>query len=118
LVSVGFEVLVGSVNDVYVWVRLGAPVRGVKVWVTKKVGACEGVRVAVRVGVNVMVGVDETVEVGAVEVGKGPKSILAVNAIAVLVLLAFLSVFTSVDGMLKATHSTNINKTDIPKGCR
>ena len=66
MVSVGFEVLVGRVNDVYVWVRLGAPVRGVKVWVTKKVGACEGVRVAVRVGVNVMVGVDETVEVGAV----------------------------------------------------
>jgi hypothetical protein len=115
---VGLKVLVGSGNSVPVWVRLGIPVRGVKVSMTKRVGVREGVRVAVRVGVNVIVGVDETVAVGAVDVGKGPKSILAVSAIAVLVLLAFLSVFISVDGMLKAAQSTNINRADIPKACR
>lgn len=53
----------------------------------------EGVRVTegVAVGiVGVTVGVSEVVGVGAVEVGKGPKSDWAVMAIAVLVLFAFL----------------------------
>ena len=87
-VEVGRGVLVGMGVDVNV--ERATAVRGVNVGT--KVGVLVGVRVAVAVAVgivDVMVGVSEGVAVGAVEVGKGPRSDPAVNAIAVFVLFAF-----------------------------
>lgn len=49
-------------------------------------------RVGVRVGVKVGGGVSEAVGVGAVKVGKGPRSACDVNASAVRVLAAFLCI--------------------------
>ena len=90
LVEVGRGVLVGRGVDVRVVVECAMTVRGVNVGI--KVGVREGVRVAVGVAVgivDVIVGVSEAVAVGAVEVGKGPRSNPAVRARAVFVLFAF-----------------------------
>jgi len=62
----------------------------VKVITTTGVTVRVGVRVGVRVAVKVGAGVSDGVGVGAVEVGKGPKSAWDVSATAVLVLLACL----------------------------
>jgi hypothetical protein len=67
----------------------GCCVRGVKVGMKVRVGVSVRVTVGVAVGmVGVKVGVSEAVGVGAVEVGKGPKSESAVSAKAVFVLFA------------------------------
>jgi len=64
---------------------LGTRVRGVAVWMKKRLGVRVGVLVGVTVGVGVMVGVFEAVEVGRVPVGNGPRSASEVNATAVRV---------------------------------
>jgi len=53
--------------------------------------------------VGVRVGVSEAVEVGAVEVGNGPRSESAVSARAVLVLFAFCCASASTGERLNAT---------------
>ena len=71
------------------------------------------------VGVNV--GMFEAVTVGAVDVGKGPRSAPAVNAMAVLVLLAFRSASASLAGLLKEIQSMSIkaiNRPEAPNACR
>jgi len=65
--------------------------------------------VGVSVAVDVMVGVFEAVAVGPVAVGKGPISAPSVNAMAVLVLLAFRTC-ASVTGPLEGTRRA-MNKT-------
>jgi hypothetical protein len=99
----GMEVFVGMMGAVVaegrnvgggtttVLVPLGRAcwVRGVKVGIKVRVGVSVRVTVGVAVGmVGVKVGVSEAVGVGAVEVGKGPRSESAVSARAVFVLLA------------------------------
>ena len=67
----------------------GCWVRGVKVGINVRVGVSVRVTVGVVVGmVGVSVGVSEAVAVGAVDVGKGPRSESDVSARAVFVLLA------------------------------
>jgi hypothetical protein len=85
--------------------------------VGSKVGVWEGVRVAVGVAVgivDVIVGVSEAVAVGAVEVGKGPRSDPAVSARAVFVLFAFRCAPTSRGERLKAMKKSSRIK-PIPK---
>jgi hypothetical protein len=79
----------GAAMAVPVPVGRGCWVRGVKVGIKVRVGVSVRVMVGVAVGmVGVKVGVSEAVGVGAVEVGKGPRSESAVSARAVFVLLA------------------------------
>ena len=73
----GRDVRVGA--RVLVCVALGKRVVfAVKVVITRVVGVDVGVRVGVRVDVGVGKGVLEAVCVGAVDVGNGPRSALAV----------------------------------------
>ena len=65
-------------------------VLAVKVITTLGVTVLVGVRVGVRVAVEVGAGVSDGVGVGAVELGKGPRSARDVSATAVLVFLACL----------------------------
>ena len=71
-------------------VSLGSFVCAVNVIRTTGVAVLVGVRVGVRVAVKVGEGMLEAVDVGAVDVGKGPKSAREVSAMAVLVPLAYL----------------------------
>ena len=82
----------------------GAFVRGVNVGIRVLVGLGVRVTVGVAVGmVGVSVGVSEAVDVGTVEVGKGPKSDSAVRARAVLVLSTFCCAAASRGELLNAT---------------
>lgn len=81
-------------------VALGRPVLSVKVTTTTGVAVLVGVRVGVRVAVKVVVGMLEAVAVGAVDVGKGPKSAREVSATAVRVPLAFLCKSAASGGIL------------------
>ena len=60
--------------------------------------------------IGVRVGVSEAVGVGAVAVGKGPRSDPAVSARAVLVLFAFCCAFASRGERLNATMKTNASR--------
>ena len=84
----GGEVRVG--RTVPVNVARGSMVFAVKVITTTGVTVRVGVRVGVRVAVDVGAGVSDGVGVGAVELGKGPRSAREVSATAVRVPLAFL----------------------------
>ena len=68
--------------------------------VLSSVGVLVGVRVGVRLGVKVGEGTSEAVVVGAVDVGKGPKSASEVSARAVLVRMAFLCASSASGGRL------------------
>ena len=83
-----------------VTVALATSVLSVKVITTRGVTLLVGVRVGVRVAVKVGVGTSEAVAVGAVEVGKGPKSAWEVSSMAVLVPLAFLPASVVSGGIL------------------
>lgn len=87
-VLVGRSVLVAEGTGVVVAVPLGNVVRAVSVMNVRGVCVFVGVRVGVRVGVEVGEGMSDAVGVGAVDVGKGPKSACEVRANAVFVLFA------------------------------
>jgi hypothetical protein len=90
----------------------------VNVWITKGVAVLEGIGVTVRVAVKVIVGVGDAVSVGAVEVGKGPRSTCAVRAMAVLVLLALPCAIISIDEGLRTIQSINMKRAETPRTCR
>lgn len=115
----GTDVLVGLVRVGLVRVDVAPPVGEAEIgvagkdsrvrWVAVpgKVDVGVGVRVALGVAVgmvDVMVGGSVGVRVGAVEVGKGPRSAWAVRARAVLVLLTPPSALKSLAGSLKANQ--------------
>jgi len=113
--AVGTEVSAGAREVVCGW---GTLVRCVAVG--KGVGVREGMMVGVRVTVEVGLGVSEAVDVGAVEVGKGPKSAWAVIAMAVFVPFESFCASELLDGTRKANQSAAIkpiNRADPLKNC-
>lgn len=74
----------------------------------------------VFVGETVLVGVSQAVDVGAVDVGKGPRRNTSVKAMAVLVLLAFRT-SASLAGPPDAVQSVSskpIKSPETPNACR
>ena len=93
----------GRAVGLAVSVTRGSFVFAVKVITTTGVAVLVGVRVGVRVGVKVAEGMLEAVGVGAVEVGKGPKSAWEVSTMAVRVPLACLCASPASGGMLDSS---------------
>ena len=98
-----------TVGEAKIAVGKGSRVRGVDVTGKVEVGVSVRVTVGVAVGiVDVIVGGSEGVVVGAVEVGKGPKSAWEVSARAVFVVLAPCSELRSRAGSPKANQKNRI----------